>query len=299
MRIYASLAALALAGTAAQPALAAQDITKRANVAPDVSLAVSNVQGRVDITAWDRNEVELVARLESDEDELEFEADSGSVSISVDRPDRRHKYRDDDDAILRIRAPKRATIEVTTVSANTTVSGIQGEQRLESVSGSIRTESFDAPVELESVSGSITLAGNGGRATVETANVSGATVVSGIRGDYQGETVSGSIRAAIAAAREVRAETVSGSVELELELTDEASVEMESVSGLVGLKLKPPVNAEFDLESFSGQIDNCFGPDARKTSRYTPGRELSFTQGRGEARVEIQTLSGQIRLCDR
>ena len=42
------------------PALAAQDITKRATVAADATIDVSNVQGSVDVTAWDRNEVELV-----------------------------------------------------------------------------------------------------------------------------------------------------------------------------------------------------------------------------------------------
>jgi hypothetical protein len=62
--------------------------------------------------------------------------------------------------------------------------------------------------------------------------------------------------------------------------------------------VKPPVNAEFSLESFSGIIKNCFGQTARKTSKYTPGKELDFTQGSGGARVEIQTLSGEVSICD-
>ena len=74
---------------------------------------------------------------------------------------------------------------------------------------------------------------------------------------------------------------------------------MESVSGTVALKIKPPVNADFDIESFSGSIENCFGPKPRDTSKYTPGSELNFTQGKGGARVELQTLSGEITICDR
>ena len=67
----------------------------------------------------------------------------------------------------------------------------------------------------------------------------------------------------------------------------------------VTLRIKPPVNADFDIESFSGDIENCFGQKARDTSKYTPGSELNFTQGKGGARVEIETLSGEISLCDR
>ena len=74
---------------------------------------------------------------------------------------------------------------------------------------------------------------------------------------------------------------------------------MGSVSGVITLKIKPPVNADFDIESFSGDIENCFGQKARDTSKYAPGSELNFTQGSGGARVEIETLSGEISVCDR
>ena len=78
-----------------------------------------------------------------------------------------------------------------------------------------------------------------------------------------------------------------------------ARVTMESISGTINMIVKPPVNADFDIESFSGDISNCFGQKARDTSKYTPGSELDFTQGKGGARVEIQTLSGDISICDR
>ena len=71
--------AVAVLAAAAPAALAQQQITKRANVAPDVTVEVSNVQGSVTITGWDRNEVELVAELESSKDELEFEAPFGII----------------------------------------------------------------------------------------------------------------------------------------------------------------------------------------------------------------------------
>ncbi|HEX9708163.1 MAG TPA: DUF4097 family beta strand repeat-containing protein, partial [Steroidobacteraceae bacterium] len=179
------------------------------------------------------------------------------------------------------------------------VNGARGEQQLESVSGDVQTQAFDAPVSLASVSGEVTVTGNGGKANVSTENVSGSATVSGIRGSYEGEVVSGNIDATVAAAQQLGVSSVSGDVTIRAELAPTARVEMESVSGVISLILKPPVNAEFDLESFSGDIENCFGHKARDTSKYTPGSELSFTQGSGGARVEIQTLSGEISVCDR
>lgn len=291
------LAAAILAAVAA-PASAQQNITKRASVAPDATIEVSNVQGSVRITAWDKNEVELVAELESDKDELEFEASTRMVRIEVDRPNSRYG-RDQEDANLTLRVPQGAHVIADTVSADITVAGVRGEQELESVSGTVGTQAYDAPVKASSVSGDVTVTGSGGKAAVRTDNVSGTSTVTGVRGSLEGEVVSGEIHATIAAADRIELSSVSGDITVNAELTPTARVEMESVSGVITLKVKPPVNADFDIESFSGDIENCFGPKPRDTSKYTPGSELSFTQGKGGARVELQTLSGEISVCDR
>lgn len=298
MKTSHSMLAAAILAAIAAPAAAERNITKRATVEPDATIEVSNVQGNVEVTAWDRNEVELVALLESDKDELEFEATPRIVRIEVDRPDGKYG-RDHSEARLKLNVPARAVLVVDTVSADITVAGVRGEQDLESVSGTVGTQAFDAPVKAASVSGDVTVTGTGGKAPVRTDNVSGNSTVTGVRGSVEGENVSGEIHATVAAADNIELTSVSGDITVNAELTSVARVEMESVSGVITLKIKPPVNADFDIESFSGDIDNCFGPKPQDTSKYSPGSELSFTQGNGGARVELQTLSGEISLCDR
>lgn len=299
MKIRSAWLAAAILAAAVPPAMAQQQITKRANVAADATVEVSNVQGTVTITAWDKNEVELVAELESTKDELEFEATDRHVRIEVDREKGNYGRDHDEDANLTLRVPKGARLIVDTVSADIGVTGARGEQSLESVSGEVRTQAFDAAVKAASVSGEVIVTGNGGKAAVTTENVSGSAVVTGVRGSYRGEVVSGEITASVAAANYLEVSSVSGEIDIQAELTPTARVEMGSVSGTVTLRIKPPVNADFDIESFSGDIDNCFGPKSRDTSKYTPGSELDFTQGSGGARVEIETLSGEIIICDR
>lgn len=294
---FALLTAAALTAVAT-PAAAVQNISKRATVAPDAAVDLSNVQGSVTVTAWDRNEVELTAVLESDKDQLEFEATEREVRIKVKRPDGKY-HKDTDDAILTLRVPKGVRLGIETVSAEITVTGVQGEQSLGSVSGTIETQAFNQPVDARSVSGELQITGNGGKAEVSTANVSGSTVANGLRGAFEGNAVSGDITAHVAAADRLEIGTVSGEIEAHAELTATARVELESVSGSIVLSIKPPVHAEFDLESFSGDIENCFGKTPRDTSKYAPGSELVFTQGNGGARVDIQTLSGEINVCGR
>lgn len=297
MNIRISLATAAVLLAAAPLADAAQNLSKRATVAADATIDVSNVAGRIDVTAWDRNEVELTASLGSDEDRLEFEATERQVRIKVVSPD--DHFDDDHEAVLRLRIPKGARISTETVSADITVSGVAGEQRLETVSGEIRTQAYDAPVKLSTISGDGTLTGSGGKATVSVESVSGLIAVSGIRGSYDGEVVSGNLTINLAAAERLNARSISGDIDARVELMPSARVEMETVSGTIGLTMKPPVHAEFDLESFSGDIKNCFGQQARDKNRYGPGSELSFTQGNGGARVSINSLSGDITICDR
>lgn len=294
----AALAAAALA-LAAPQADAAQNITRRAPLGADGSVYVSNVQGRVEVTAWDRNEVELTAVLESDEDKLEFTASGKEIRIEVDRPDNRHYRNRDDDAILTVKIPRGARLSTETVSADTTVTGARGRQSLDTVSGTIRTEAYDADVSVSTVSGDGTIAGTGGKASITAHSVSGTLNVQNVRGSLDGEVVSGSLTADVAAADLVRAESVSGDVILKVALAPNARVELETVSGELSLDLKAPVNAEFDIESFSGDIESCFSAKSRDTSKYGPGSELRFTEGNGGARVEIESLSGDIRICGR
>ena len=92
------------------------------------------------------NEVELTPSSRATRTELEFEATERQVRIKVDRPDHGGIDDDEDDATLTLKVPKGARLIVDTVSADITVDGVRGEQRLESVSGEVETKAYDQPV---------------------------------------------------------------------------------------------------------------------------------------------------------
>jgi DUF4097 and DUF4098 domain-containing protein YvlB len=297
MNIQQTLLAV-IAVLAAVPAMAVQNIDRSQATGATPIVEVNNVQGKVTVTAWDRNEVKVTGTIENDEHKFEFTGDTGKVTIAVRPESKRSSYGRDDDAILEVRVPAGALLRVQTVSADIMATGVRGEQRLEAVSGDITTELFDQPLDVRSISGDVELRGSGGNGKVHAESTSGNVKARGLAGELEATSVSGDVDLQLGVTSGVRLETVSGDLSARLTLAEGGRVDAQSVSGNVSLNFGKPVNGEFEIESFSGDIDNCFGPKASRKSEYAPGQELRFTQGSGNARVSLETLSGDIDLCD-
>ncbi len=287
-----------IAMLAALPALAVQNIDRSQATGPTPIVEVNNVQGKVTITAWERNEVKVTGTIENDEHQFEFTGDTGRVTIEVRPESKRYSYGRDDDAFLELSVPAGAILRVQTVSADIVAGGVRGEQRLEAVSGDVTTELFDQPLDVRSISGDVDIRGSGGQGRVHAESTSGNVKARGLGGEIEAKSVSGDLDLQLGVTSEVRLETVSGNLGARLTLAEGGRVDAQSVSGNLSVSFGKPVNGDFDIESFSGDIDNCFGPKASRKSEYAPGRELRFTQGSGNARVSLETLSGDINVCD-
>ncbi len=258
---------------------------------------VSNVQGRVTVVAWDRQEVKVTGTIENDEHEFEFSGNADRVTIRVRIPSKHHKSGRNDDAILDIRVPDGSKLNVQTVSADIDVRGVKGAQRLEAVSGDVVATVYDQPLDLRTVSGDAEVRGAGGKGRVYAESTSGDVTARGLGSEVEAQSVSGNVELEIGTTSHVRFESVSGNLTALMTLADGGRVDGQSVSGDVKLTFRKPVNAEFDVETFSGDIDNCFGPKASRANKYTPGSELHFSEGTGMGRVSLETLSGDVTIC--
>lgn len=293
---YMTIACAALLAAPAAHAEQTIDRSLPTGAAPVVE--ISNVQGRVTVTGWDRQEVKVTGTLGSDDETLEFSGDQKHVVIKVHMKEGNHHWGRKDDAILNVSVPVGAQPEIETVSADISVQGVKGEQRLNSVSGDVTTAIFDQPLDMRSISGDADIRGSGGKAAVYVENTSGDVKARGLGSTLEAKTVSGDLDASTGATSSVRVETVSGNLTLATALADGGRLNARSVSGDVTLIIGKPINADLDVESFSGDIKNCFGPKPERKSKYAPGTELRFTQGNGSGRIDVKTLSGDVSLCD-
>jgi hypothetical protein len=277
-------------------ALAGTPINQRTAADAAGQVEISNISGLVDVTAWARNEVEVTGELGKGTERLEVSRTGNVVRVKVILPAKSSRTESSD---LFVKLPAGSSLAVNTVSADIGVRGVRGSQRLQSVSGNLRTEAAAEDVECKTVSGDVNIAGSGQRSLLTVTTVSGDAAVTKVAGEVNGNTVSGDFAISMSETSRSRLRSTSGNLGLTGRLGTDARLDIESISGDVRLDLASPVGAEFDVSSFNGQIRNCFGPEPVRTSEYAPGRELRFREGGGTARVRIKTLNGDISVCNK
>ncbi len=294
MKKFAAIAVLVLLGGEA----AAVEVDKRLDAEPNSRISVSIISGSIEVEGWDRNEVHVTGTHEEDVEEFIFERDGREVTIKVKAPERSWGQKDIS-AYLVIRVPEASSLDIGVVSSDIDVTGVRGEQELQSVSGDIVTQGYDGAVSAGTVSGDVEVAGANESASGEwdLSSVSGDVTATDLSGELEAEVVSGEIEIAGGSFTRVSAETVSGDIGFSGSLPGDGRMDMESVNGGIDIEFLGEVSARFDIETFNGRIRNCFGPKAERTSKYAPGLELSFTEGSGEGRVSVSTLNGSLDIC--
>ncbi len=161
------------------------------------------------------------------------------------------------DTDLTIHVPRGSDLDVSTISAGIDVSEVEGSLELSSISGAIRVKGEPEEMEIDNISGLISI-----DAPIR-------------RGEFT---------------------TVSGTIEATLDVSRRGRCEFDSLSGNIRLRVPANLDADFEITTFSGTIRSDFGARPRRTSRYTPGKELEFSTGRGGARISVNSFSGRVTI---
>jgi DUF4097 and DUF4098 domain-containing protein YvlB len=288
---------------------AAADFEQRLNAEPKGAVEIVNVSGAVQVSGWDRPEVHVEARLGGAVQRVEVTSEQGRTVVKVVLPAfsfgqmRRCTQGagvclGDASADLTVQVPRGSRVDVSSVSASVNVTGVQGDQRLRSVSGPIRTELGGDDAEVKTVSGDVRVHGSGRPVRLHVSTISGDVHVEHVAGELEAATVSGSIEARVDLARQVRARTTSGSLSFAGGLVADASLDVQTLSGQLQVRAQGADGYQYDVSTFSGHIGDCFNVQPERTSRYGPGERLHGTVGQGSAHVSIKSLSGTVDLCD-
>ncbi len=164
--------------------------------------------------------------------------------------------RNDTELNFTIRVPAGLLLKIGTVSGNLAASNLDGELELSSVSGDVRLDG-----------------GRGQRIELET--------------------VSGNVELLDVRARDVAGNTVSGEVTFRGPILDGGSYEFTTTSGDISLGLPDRPNATLSAATFSGRFSSDIGTtqqSGRRRNRH------SATWGSGSARLDVESLSGDIRI---
>lgn len=230
----------------------------------DGHVQLDTFTGKIGVTTWDRAQVEVEARIESDDSELvdetalRFDRTARRLSIEVDYDEVEDSQKflglfnigdvDRPEVHFTITMPRTAGLSIDDFSSEIEVQGLRADVMIETFSSSIHVRDVEGTLDLETFSGSVE-----GEA---------------LRGSVQFEAFSGDARLRMdALTGDCRFETFSGDVELTLP----AGVGFELVAG----------------EDTFGALSSEFA------LRIEEGRRIA---GEGGPRIDVETFSGDLRL---
>ena len=288
------LTAILLLGTVLAMPVMAEEVDRKLDAAPDGHVDISNISGSIAVKGWSRDQVEVTGELGRNVEELIFERSGDKITIKVKVPRKSSRGIESD---LYIQVPEQSSIDVGTVSAEIEVDDVFGDLKLNTVSGDIDAEAVAADVTAAAVSGDVEVSGARKEAHTRANSVSGDVTLFRVAGSVAAESVSGDIFIDEGVFDRVSMNTVNGEILFKSELRDDGKLKAETVNGSVDVEFVGDIEGRFEIDTFNGDIDNCFGPKAQRTSKYTPGWELEFVEGDGDARITISTLNGDVTIC--
>jgi Toastrack DUF4097 len=287
------LAAVALTTSASLAAGGQDTVDVRRQAARDGRVDIDVAAGSVRVIGWDKDVVAVTGSLGRGAENLDFDVQGSRTSISVETQGNPHGVRSD----LEIRVPAASRVQIESFSAQVSASGLKGDLEAESVQGSISVDGEMKTVKVENVGGALEVTGSS--RWVHAESVNGSVVVRGVSEEVEASTVNGHLRVEAGAIRRGELGTVNGTLEFVGDLAPGGQLDVETVSGEIDLAFPAGVSAEFQVTTFSGAIDNEFGGTPERVSRYTTEKQLDFTAGGGGAEVDVQTMSGSVRLRKR
>jgi hypothetical protein len=249
---------------------------------PVSELQVRIVNGTVNVVGTDEGS----ARLEVSEIEgppLTVTQRGGTLTVTYeDLPwkgflkwlERRTRRRS---AVVSLAVPADARVEVGVVGAAAVVSGIRGRSVVKGVTGDTTLVGLSGPVRADTVAGNLE--------------------AQAVTGDLQFHSVSGDLTVVDGSGPFVRAESVSGSMIVDLDPDGPTDVGLTSVSGEIAIRLPHPADAEVEANTASGTISNAF--DDLRVQGQWGAHKVTGRLGAGTGRLRATTVSGSIALLRR
>jgi DUF4097 and DUF4098 domain-containing protein YvlB len=206
-----------------------------------------------------------------------------------------------------IQVPHDTEVSATVASGAQTIRGVRGPVKVQAASGSIRVERIERDTQVTTASGSVSAADIGNDVRVSSA--SGSVSVSNTKGDVHVNALAGVIRISNPGGR-IEADTASGEVEIQGAAKDvkahavsgrvsvlgnpgaDSYWELKTVSGAVQLGVPASANLHLSAEAVSGEIRTDIPIVIEEQGKHS----LRAHMGSGGGRVDVHTVSGEIRL---
>lgn len=295
---------------------AAQSVDQTLDVDARSYIKIEHVNGEAQIVSWNKEQVKVSGTLGDKTDKFIFERSGKDVliKVKVKKSQGWGNWGKDEGDDLKIWVPVNSSVNYSAVNADVDLSDIAGGVDIETVNGSIEAKNLNNRVKLESVNGNISARDLQGDVTIETVNGSINSQSSSGREDHyssvngdirvnsdsehlQVETVNGDVELILGKVQQLNVEAVNGEIEASLKLQASGEVNVSTVGGGVDLVFQKDISARFDIQAHAGgSITNKLSEHSVHKDKYGPSRQLEFNFNEGKAKVNVSTVSGEIKI---
>ena len=202
-----------------------QDFHRTVLLSASARVSLDNVNGNVEITGWDRNEVQIDAVKKArdqqrlDEARIEVNTRGDSVEIKTRYPEG-HTNNNPASVHYELHVPQNARLDrINLVNGSLTVQRVSGEVTANLVNGKLRVDDLAGRADLSSVNG-------------------------GIEANY----------ASLNNVRDIKLKSVNGSIELGLPASPNAQIKASTVSGDIRSDFPLEVNGGFVGKNLTGTL---------------------------------------------
>lgn len=206
-----------------------------------------------------------------------------------------------------IQVPHDTEVSVSVASGAQTIRNVRGPVKVQAASGAIRVEKIESNAQLSTASGAVSATDIGSDVRVSTA--SGSVSVTNAAGDVRVNALSGVVQVIKpggrvetanasgeveirGAAHDVKAHAASGRVTVEGNPGANSYWDLKTVSGTLQLRVPASANFRLSAEAVSGGIRADIPIVIEEQGKHSLRAHL----GNGGGRVEVHTVSGEIRV---
>jgi hypothetical protein len=243
-----------------------------------LDLETPSQTGRVDVRAWDRDEVSV-------ETSSPVRVSTTGTLVQVDVGGRRTGR----ESSVVVSVPRWMPISIDAARAAVTVEGAGADVSVESVGGTVRVRGGNGRVSARSVGGSVYIEDAQGRIEAESLNQNVRLI--GVTGEVRAETTNGNISIERAQTSDLVASTNNGSITFDGPIRNDGVYRLTTHNGQVSVAIPENANATVSVSTYNGRYRSTF---PISVSRVGPDRRVTFVVGNGSARIEASSFNGNI-----
>lgn len=244
-------------------------------------ITVQNSSGRIEVKAWNKNEVQVLGNHASDKVEIDTEQAGNRIEVVTHVLDSKATS-DELKADLQISVPEESELRIRTDSGEVTVASVHGDMTFDTVG---------ANLELSDVEGSMVIK-----------TIDGSLVCLRCAGKLDANSISGSMKLLQPSLDRVTLQTSSGDILFDGNFLRRGIYIMKNYTGSIEVHFAPTDSFDLRANSLKGQVYNEASlkqdPHGKvPQSRY--GSSFIGTVNDGFAKVELSSFSGTIKILKR